>query len=368
MTSLDTRGLRVDSRNEQQGRTQGVLAMGEDIQPHCNVVLEDWDPEIAAAILADPSPDALRVGIHALADLLASTVERPDEVRLVITPDLGQAVMRREPDRDASSPFDLRRGSGIVVGKTMRHGGGIDVLIDGTPLVEFDARDFRRTAAGGPRLSPGGVQLRRPTLVHEAQHANMQLNGSGSNNYGLEQTWTRARRYRFLIASKMCDEHRAQWNAAQVVGADLPTAEVVLDTLSQMGQLLATAVTHYQQSNRGPNDVGRLAIDVYRACIPFWTDVAYWTAEYREGDDIRELPEAVTQSAVWQRYVGPTWQPLAGALSQVPVAIASPPEALHESANRVATAVAESLQHIGFRDYVSPTLTELFDIDRYDFP
>jgi hypothetical protein len=56
------------------------------------------------------------------------------------------------------------------------------------------------------------------------------------------------------------------------------------------------------------------------------------------------------------------------ALSQLPTALATSPEALNQAATRVAVAVTESLQHIGFRHFDSPTLTEFFYIQRYDFP
>lgn len=81
----------------------------------CQVVLEDFRPEVAAAIWADRSPNALRVAFDDFAELLASLVDRPDEVTLVIPVDVRQAVMRRNP----SIPYALERGSGMVGGRTM---------------------------------------------------------------------------------------------------------------------------------------------------------------------------------------------------------------------------------------------------------
>ena len=52
--------------------------LSDQAQPRCKVILEDWHPEVEAAIWADPSPDALRIGIDALAELLTSLVDRPD--------------------------------------------------------------------------------------------------------------------------------------------------------------------------------------------------------------------------------------------------------------------------------------------------
>jgi hypothetical protein len=59
---------------------------------------------------------------------------------------------------------------------------------------------------------------------------------------------------------------------------------------------------------------------------------------------------------------------MATALSQLPVALAASPDALHQAARRVAVAVRESLEYIGFRHQDSATLNELFHIARRDFP
>jgi hypothetical protein len=60
---------------------------------------------------------------------------------------------------------------------------------------------------------------------------------------------------------------------------------------------------------------------------------------------------------------------MAEALSQLPVAVATPPETLHQAAKGVAKAVAKSLEQIGFRHYDNPfTMLETFQVDRQDFP
>ena len=147
-----------------------------------------------------------------------------------------------------------------------------------------------------------------------------------------------------------------------------PTAGDVLDVFCPMGQELAAAVDRFEQSTREPIDIKRLKDDVYAACIPLWTWVAYWAAEYREGNAISEVPGEIARLKLWQRYVGPTWQTMATALSQLPVALAASPDALHQAARRVAVAVGESLEYIGFRHQDSATLNELFHIARQDFP
>ena len=107
---------------------------------------------------------------------------------------------------------------------------------------------------------------------------------------------------------------------------------------------------------------------MYAAGIPLWTWVAYWAAQYRQGGEISEVPGEIARLKVWQRYVGPTWQTMATALSRLPVTLAASPDALQQGARRVAVAVKASLEYIGFRHQDSAALNELFHIERHDFP
>ena len=76
---------------------------------------------------------------------------------------------------------------------------------------------------------------------------------------------------------------------------------------------------------------------------------------------------------LWQRYVGPTWDSLGAALSQLPVSEFSPGSAgapasrLQLAAGAVAQRVTESLQFIGLRHFDEANNT-FFYIDRRDFP
>lgn len=330
------------------------------------VVLEDWRPEVAAAIWADPSPNALRVAFDDFAELLASLVDRPDEVTLIVPVDVRDAVMRR----DQSVEYSLERGSGMVGGRTMhRDDGGFDVIIDGNYLGESDGQDgFKVTAAGQPTFDPVSRDLLRRMIAHEAQHVIMGQRGTGFDDYQPDlMSGGAAARWLFEVARKMCDEHRAEWNAAQVVGVDPPSVRDVLDVLCHLGEALAAANMLYQQSNHTGADVARLRDDVYTACVAYWTQVAYWVAEYRRDGAIADVPEEITRLVVWQRYVGPTWQSLTDALARLPVALTTSTQTLHQAALGVAGAVSESLTHIGFRHIDGPS-GQAFYIDRTDFP
>jgi hypothetical protein len=211
------------------------------------------------------------------------------------------------------------------------------------------------TAAGGPAVNPDGVQLLRQTIAHEAQHVVMEMRGSGFDAYLPDKVPGIAARWLFDVARKMCDEHRAEWNAVQVTSREPPTICDVLDVLCHMGQELAAAHNRYQLSSHLPVDVGRLRDDVYTACAPFWTAIAYWGAQSRRGDDIGDVPEEIAQLKMWQLYVGGTWEPMAKALGQLPVAdLTTSPNVLHRAARTLAAAVDKSLNHIGFQHVDGP--------------
>jgi hypothetical protein len=327
--------------------------MSDDAQPRCKVILEDWHPDVETAIWSE---------------LLAGLVDRPNDVTLVLPVDVPKAVMRRDP----AVHHAAQRGPGTVGGRTMlRRDGGVEVIVDANSLINSDGSGFKPTAAGLPSVRPDGVRMLRRTVVHEAQHAIMELQGSGLGAYRHQSTWQGAPNLQFAVARKMCDEHRAQWNAVQVIGAAAPTAGDVLDVLCPMGQELAAAVGRFEQSRREPIDIKRLKDDVYAACTPLWTWVAFWAAEYREGSEISEISEVpgeIARLKVWQRYVGPTWQTMARALTRLPVTLAASPDALHQAARRVAVAVGASLEYVGFRHQDSANLNELFHVARQDFP
>ncbi len=339
--------------------------LNDQAPPRCKVILEDWHPDVEAAIWADPSPDALRTGIDELADLLTNLVDRPNDVTLVLPVDVPNAVLRRDP----SVHNAVGAASGSVGGRTMRRiDGGVEVIVDSNSMINTDSSGFKPTAAGLPSVKPAGLQVLRRTVAHEAQHANMELKGSGLGAYRHQVAWEGAPSLQFAVARKMCDEHRAEWNAIQAVGTTATTAGDVLDVICPVGQELSAAVARFEQSAREAVDVRRLKDEVYAACTPLWTWVAFWAAEYREGDEIAEVPAEIARLKVWQRYVGPTWQTMATALSQLPVTVAASPDALHHAARRVAVTVGTSLGYIGFRHQDNAVLSELLHIARHDFP
>lgn len=304
----------------------------------------------------------MRHGIDELAELLAALVEQPESVTLIIPVDFKAAVQRRDPALE----FATKRGSGLVGGRTMpRSDGSVDVVIDGNLLGAVDDAGMPVLHSDGlPILNEEGLQLLRWTIAHEAQHVQMHRYRADVNGYLADQVNGFATKTLFNIATSLCDEYRAECAAAQYEPVRPLTAITVVGVLNTLGQSLTTADLAYQRSH----DVSRFTHDVLRACVPFWTALAFWTAKYRKARETTDPDPSLTQLPLWQRYVGPMWHTIGTALSGLPVAdLRTEPAELHSAAIAVTSALSESLNFIGFQFTDHPG-GAMFFIDRHDFP
>lgn len=336
--------------------------------PRCRIAYDQgWRPELAAAMQSDSSPHAVQRGLEQLAEVLANLVDRPDEVTLVVPVGLAEAVMRRQPD----VAYHTDRGTGTVAARTMRlPDGRVEVIVETGFLADVDdTGQARFTPAGVPRLSRSGLQALRRTMVHEAQHAVMIQRDSGYEQYELQTHAVDFPRWDYAVSAKTCDEHRAEWNAVQLTSRKRPSRNGILDVLSHLGAELTAADARYQASSLAPSNTYQLMEGVYSASAVFWTSMAYWAAQFRDGDHLGAMGTDITSLDLWKRYVGPTWHSLGEALSHLPVVdLTTPATVLQQSARGLAIWVAESLQFIGFRHIVMPPSDEAFYIDRADFP
>jgi hypothetical protein len=314
-----------------------------------------------------PSPDAMQRGFEELAEVLAQLVDRPDEVTLVVPVRLAEAVVRRSPH----SGYHTDRGkSAVVAARTMQlPDGRIDVIIDPNLILDTnDAGQPTWTAAGMPRLNRMGLKHLRRTVVHESQHAVMDQRNSGYDQYDVPANTDAYPRWDYAVSVKMCDEHRAEWNAIRLTSRTQPTPKDITDALSHLGNDLAVAHARSQTSALTPQDIDQLRDDVYNACAAFWTWMAYWSAQFRDGVELADVGPDIAELALWKRYVGPTWNSLGQALAALPVAdLSTPADTLRHAAGGMAGWVAESLRFIGFRN-VKGAVGDAFYIDRHDFP
>lgn len=330
-------------------------------ETHCRVELEGWEPALAAAIWADPRPNALRHGFIDLAELLADIVDEPDKVTLIIPVDIAEAVQSREPD----VPYTLERGSGIVGARTMsRPDGRTDVIIWGDPLAMLDDPNL-------PVLNTNteAIRIVRRGVVHEAQHVIMSQRHSGFEEYdtaGVEGMFSREM---VRCAAKLCDEHRAEWQAIARTKPEPPTVDGVADVLQALGRKIAAADHSYQSAPGADDAVWNLAVAVLTACSHFWTSLGYWLAQHRTGDDhIGDIPGDIAAMPLWQRYGGNVWTLLQDTLRTLPVEdLTTSPEALTAAAVNVGASLTASLNQIGFR-FEETAAGPAFYISRHDFP
>jgi hypothetical protein len=355
--------LREMPNRAERPRAEGLGLALSATAAQCRIDLDGWDPEIAKGVWSDPRPEALQRGFIELAELLAELVDDPTVVTLVIPFDIAEAVQRREPD----VPYTLERGSGIVGGRTMSlPDGRIDVIINAGWLLAYDENNV-------PILNREPMKVIRRGLVHEAQHVVMQQRASGFDEYGFNAVEGMFNRQLAANASKLCDEHRAEWHAVRLTEPEPPTTGAVTDVLEALGRQLSAANQAYQAANQagldGPDAVYSLAVAVFTASEPFWTSLGYWTAQYRTGDaDITDIPAEITAVPLWQRYAGNVWSLLQDSLLTLPVEdLTTGAEALDAAAREVAATLTSSLETLGF-GYEDSGAGQAFYINRWDFP
>ena len=327
--------------------------------------MEGWG-DLADRIAADPSSDSLQRGLENLAELLAHLVDAPEKVTLVVPIHLELALTQR----DGGVPYAMGRGPSTVVGKTMRRESGIEVLIDVSLLYDVDDNgSFQRTPAGQLRLKAEGLALARGVVAHEAQHAIMMQRNADYQAYHASAHGSEWPPGVFVIAAQMCDEHRAEWNAARVLGPKPWRPADVESDLSALGSALAVAYSEFQMSSMEAVRRSELYKSVVRACSPFWRAMAYWASAYRSDDGFVQVSSATEDLDLWQRYVGVSWEPLCAALSKLPVSdLASSSDVLVDAARQVCIWILLSLKQVGFGVDRAADGSWLFDIEKSNFP
>lgn len=327
--------------------------------------MEGWG-EIGELIAADPSSDSLQRGLEDLAELLASLVDAPEEVALVVPINLQLALTQR----DGGVVYAMSRGPSTVVGKTVRSESGVEVLIDVSSLYGVDDNgSLLRTPAGQLRLEAEGLALARRVVAHEAQHAIMMQRNADYQAYHASAHGSEWPPGVFVIAAQMCDEHRAEWNAVSVLGPEPWRPADVKSDLSALGSALAMAYSEFQMSSTEADRRSELYKSVIRACSPFWKAMAYWTSVYRSDDEFCQVSSTTEELDLWQRYVGASWEPLCAALSELPVSdLTSSTDVLVDAARQVCNWILLSLKQVGFRVDRAADDSWLFDIEKYDFP
>lgn len=332
--------------------------MLEGTRTRCRIDLEGWG-EYADWVWSDgrPNPETPRNRFIKLAELLAELVDDPDVVTLIIPWDFAEAVLRRDGDESD----DLERGSRHVVGRTIPAAdGSISVIIDATSLLGADQHDPKDDA----------MRAVRRTLIHEAQHVIMYQRGSGNDAYE-SGAIVGSIDWEFVVhASKVCDEHRAEWQTICLTERNPPAVKDVRAALEALGRKLAAANRDYQGAPDDRDRVLQFKDAVLTACNGFWTSLGYWAAEHRTDDaNIADMSTEITALHLWQRYARDAWASLQASLRTLPVEnLTTSREILSAAGQQVAATLRSSLETIGFRYEETSSGGRAFYSTRLDFP
>ena len=124
--------------------------------------------------------------------------------------------------------------------------GRIDVVINAEWLLAFEENNV-------PMLNREPMKIIRRGLVHKAQHVVMHHRGSGFDAYGVDAVEGMFKRQVAANAAKLCDEHRAEWQAVRRTEPEPPTVSHVSDVLQALGRQLAAANQAYQAAPDAPD-------------------------------------------------------------------------------------------------------------------
>ena len=286
----------------------------------------------AGFIGVDPAAGTIPGAMSRCLEVLTRIAVDPGKVRLVVTGDFVGSVRERVDDGPASDDFNLKRGSGMVAGKTMpRDDGSIDVLL---PWWFFSLK-----LEGEHQVSADYLAVR--TATHEAQHVAMRQNGQ-SFVAPAESSW-RERNFT-NAADSILDEYRAELGVAQLYdNEDSPWAPI--DVLSALSRGIAVAVASYQEHL----EVDRLAFELGSVCVVAWKAFAYMAAIDVHSPEKSPVASDVQHDPLWIRMGATSWPHFRAALASAPSGVEVMTEdAVATQVTNLAHTLAAWLIELGF--------------------
>lgn len=296
----------------------------------------------------DPATGAAH-GVIALAvNALSALAPRPGDARLVLTGDFVRSVQERLPPGEAET-FGLRRGSGVVAGKTMPGPDGVtDVLVPASSFLVY------------PDETPEIAAIRAlRTVLHECGHVAMEQNnqafvppddaGWRAGNLLLMADLVVAEYRAELCVPAGLRAHDANWNGLEIASA-------LRADLSRVNALY--------QADR---EVLTLAHHVTTVALVAWKTLSFMAAAARVLPGHEPVPAETAADPVWRRVVEPHWDAFGSALARsAPATEAMTGVQLAEAMVAVAEVLGRWLDDLGFVFGQTPDGQEVFLITKWD--
>lgn len=263
-------------------------------------ILENLSDEDYVSIQKDLQgmDDSRIIGI-AISIIKTLAPEDLPKIRVVITANFVNSVSSRQ---STGQEFDIKRGSGVVAGKTMppNKDGVVDIIL---PL-QF--------------VLLGNIDDVKHVGSHEAVHAHLNLLGTRPFDVHVREKFGPAMTQFMAMAGDQVEEHLAEqissssssrknWVDSDSIGSALAAFDDALTT--QLPAIPQDAEDYFTQ----------VILITFNTFSILWKKLAFLAAELRRNDTFDVVPDEIATLSSWKSLVEPYWTEYLKILSDVPM-------------------------------------------------
>lgn len=309
------------------------------------VAIESFTDDDIATLRADAKGDENSRFLRLLRVVgSALTTDDISKTRIVLTGDFIGSVTSRQGESQQTT-YTTKRGSGLVVGKTMPpdQNGIVDILF---PLFTIMPQDDPDAAT-----DMGHVEH---VARHEAVHARLYHLGTRPFDAYQREEFGYAMKQFIVMASEQIEEHLAEQIATAATSRQNWTnAAAIEGTLNALEDTLVTKLPAIPAD--APDYYAQAASVTLGAFHILWKSLAFLSAELRTGNSFHELPDEIAQLPAWNQYVAPWWSEYLRLLGEIPLSLDVDIPQTDKTVKEVAKHLQRWAKEIGFDFHDTPS-------------
>lgn len=268
------------------------------------------------------------------------------KIRVVITANFVNSVSSRQ---STGREFDVRRGSGVVAGKTMppNKEGIVDIIL---PL-QF--------------VLLGNIDDVKHIGSHEAVHAHLHLLGTQPFNVHVREKFGPAMTQFIAMAGEQVEEHLAeQISSSSSSRKNWVDSESISSALAAFDDALITQLPAIPQD---AEDYFAQGMHVtFSAFHILWKALAFLAAELRRNDTFEDVPSEIASLSLWKSSVEPYWTEYLKILSDVPMVMDVDIQETDIAVKKLAEYLQQWSLELGFDHHDTPDGQGFFKITNPD--
>jgi hypothetical protein len=263
------------------------------------LVLENLSEEDQVDIQKDcQDSDTSRIAAVVRSILATLPTGDSSKIQVVITANFTKSVSSRQ---STGRMFDMKRGSGVVAGKTMppNKDGVVDILLPLQFVLLGDIEDVKHIG------------------IHEAVHAQLHLSGTQPFDVHVREKFGPAMTDFVAMAGEQIEEH-----LAEQISSSISARKNWTDPKDMSSALTAFDDALTTQLPAIPQDANYFAQGMhvtFSAYNVLWKALAFLAAELRTGDVFSDVPNTITALSLWKNSVEPYWAGYLNIIGEVPM-------------------------------------------------